>query len=88
MGEGRFAYSFTKYCPLLLVLLILCNIFDVYGRILAGLGLSRFKFSENFDDEKIEEGRILIEKGNSFCLKKLKEIQLAKHELHHKKEKT
>jgi len=68
MGEGRFAYSFTKYCPLLLILLVIFNIFDVYGRILAALGLSNFRFSENFNDEKIEEGKILIQRGNFFIV--------------------
>ncbi len=63
MGQAKFAVSFTQYCPLLLILLILCNSFDVYGRVLSSLGLSRFKFSENFNDEKIEEGRLLLQKG-------------------------
>jgi len=63
MGSAKFASNFLKYCPILLVLLVVFNVFDVYGKILAGLGLSRFKFSENFNDEKIEEGRTLLKKG-------------------------
>jgi len=43
--------------------LILCNSFDVYGRVLSWIGLSRFKFSENFNDDKIEEGRLLLQKA-------------------------
>jgi len=63
MGQARFATSFTQYCPLLLIVLILCNSFDVYGRVLSWIGLSRFKFSENFNDDKIEEGRLLLQKA-------------------------
>jgi len=63
MGQARFARSFTQYCPLLLIVLILCNSFDVYGRVLSWIGLSRFKFSENFNDDKIEEGRLLLQKA-------------------------
>jgi len=82
MGDAKFASSFIQYCPILLVLLTIFNIFDVYGRILAGLGLSRFKFSENFNDEKIEEGRLLLQKGKVlYKTSKLMLIKLVKLEL-------
>ena len=63
MGDVDIAYSFTTYFPLILVFLILCNAFDVYGRVLGWLGLNSFKFSDEFTDERIEEGKKLLYRG-------------------------
>jgi len=63
MGNVNFAYSFMEYFPMLLVVLILCNVFDVYGRILGYFGLSRFKFNDEATNEKIEEGKNLLQIG-------------------------
>jgi len=63
MGNIDVAYQYTKYFPLILVGLLIFNIFDCYGKILGFIGLSRFKFSEDFDDERIEDGRKLIERA-------------------------
>ena len=60
MGDVNFAYSFMEYFPMLLVVLILCNVFDVYGRILGSFGLSRFKFNDEATNERIEEGKNLL----------------------------
>jgi len=62
MGSSKLAISFTRYFPLLLILLIFCNIFDVYGRILSKFGLSRFGFNESENNEKVEEGKTLLNK--------------------------
>lgn len=63
MGNVNLAYSFTQYFPLLLVILIICNLFDVYGKILSKLGLSKFKFSEDSSMDRVEEGKKLLNKG-------------------------
>ena len=63
MGNVQFAYSFMTYFPVLLVVLILCNMFDIYGRVLDSFGLKRFKFNEESTIEKIEEGKKLLLKG-------------------------
>jgi len=63
MGEVSFAYSFTTYFPLILIFLILCNAFDIYGRILGWFGLNSFKFGDELSEEKIEEGKKLLYRG-------------------------
>jgi len=64
MGSSKLAEGFIRYFPLLLVLLIFCNIFDVYGRLLSRVGLSRFGFNDSENNEKVEEGKTLLNKGN------------------------
>lgn len=56
--------SFQSFFPMTLIVLCLFNVFDVYGRILTGLGISRFEFSEKFSNEKIEDGKRLLHNGN------------------------
>jgi len=63
MGEVNFAYSFMRYFPLLLLVLIICNVFNVYGRILNNFGLGRFKFDEETTRDRVEEGKILLNKA-------------------------
>lgn len=54
---------FNNYFPIILGLLVLTNLLDIYGKVLGWLGLSSFKFTESFNDEKIEEGRRLLQAG-------------------------
>jgi len=68
MGEVNFAYSFMRYFPLLLLVLIICNVFNVYGRILNNFGLGRFKFDEETTRDRVEEGKILLNKGKNFLV--------------------
>ena len=56
---------FSVFFPIILVVLCLFNIFNIYGKVLSFLGLKQFQFTEDFDDEKIEEGKRLIYKGKS-----------------------
>lgn len=44
----------TYFFPLILIMLIIFNAFDVYTKILSSLGLKQFEFSDNFDDERID----------------------------------
>jgi len=62
MGNVNLAYNFTKYFPLLLIVLVFCNIFEIYGKTLAKLGLSRYRFNEETTNEKIEDGKTLLYK--------------------------
>ncbi len=48
------------YFPIALVVLCLCNYFDIYGKILRYVGLAKFSFTEDFSDERIEEGKKLL----------------------------
>lgn len=72
MGNVKFATSFMTYFPVLLVVLILCNVFDIYGRVLDNFGLKRFKFNEESTNEKIEEGKKLLLKGIMVFIMRLK----------------
>jgi len=44
-------------------MLCLFNLLDIYKRILSAFGLQQFEFNDDFNDEKIEEGATLLEKG-------------------------
>jgi hypothetical protein len=63
--EGLDLAKAYAYFLWVLVILIIFNLFDCYGRIMSALGLTQFKFSDTFNDERIEEGKKLIYKGNS-----------------------
>lgn len=58
-----FGSGFTSIFPITLIVLCLFNVYDVYGKILSYLGLKQFLFTENFNDEKIHEGKQLLYKG-------------------------
>ena len=38
----------------------LFNAFNIYGIILNALGLKQFSFSDDFDDERISEGEVIL----------------------------
>lgn len=68
--ESGIGGIFNNYFPIVLGVLVLANLFDIYGKILGGLGLSSFKFTENFNDDKIDEGRRLLQAGIIYCKEK------------------
>ena len=47
----------TYFFPMILIILIIFNVFDVYKKILSTLGLKQFDFSDNFDHESIDAGK-------------------------------
>ena len=51
------------YFPVALVALCLSNYFDVYGKILRYIGLAKFSFTQDFSDERIEEGKKLLSRA-------------------------
>jgi hypothetical protein len=51
--------------PLLLIILCLVNLFNIYSRFMTWIGLKRFSFSEDFSDEKIEEGKKLLSRARN-----------------------
>lgn len=66
---------------MMLVALVVFNVFDIYGRLLNFFGLSRFRFSQAFNDEKIDDGKTILNKGskeriwsniNNFIAKRLR----------------
>jgi hypothetical protein len=64
MGDATLAYSFTAYFPIILIALCIFSLFDVYGRLMSGLGLSKYRFNEEYDEETIEQGKKILYKGN------------------------
>lgn len=55
--------SFSEYFPLILLVFCALNLFQIYSRLLNWLGISRFRFSTSFKDDKIQEGKILLQKA-------------------------
>ena len=58
-----FGDNFSKFFPLILLLFCALNLFQIYSRLLNWLGISRFRFSNSFKDDKIQEGKILLQKA-------------------------
>ena len=55
-----FGSSFTTFFPILLIVLCLFNLFNIYGKCMSCVGLKKFRFEEDFDDERIGEGMKLL----------------------------
>lgn len=51
---------FSLFFPLMLVVFVLLNLFDVYSKIMTKIGMSQYTFSEAYDDHMIAEGRSLL----------------------------
>lgn len=77
-----FGSDFTSFFPIVLVVLCIFNVYDIYGKVLGFLGLKQFQFAENFNDDKIEEGKQLLYKGifffSSFIFNKIKKKTIEK----------
>ena len=67
MGDANivpvFGQTFTYIFPILLLILIVLNIFDVYTMIARLFKLEKFEFESDFSHENIEEGRRLLQKA-------------------------
>jgi len=57
--------DFAVFFPLILVLFCLVHIFNLQGKLMNCLGFPQFVFSENYNDERVSEGRDLIQKERS-----------------------
>lgn len=62
-------YVFRVIFPIILVILILFNVFDLYKKILTAIGLKQFEFSDDFEDERIDDGKIILAKERKRCEK-------------------
>jgi hypothetical protein len=67
MGETDivpvFGQTFYYIFPILLLILITINAFDVYALIAKMFGLQKFIFESEFSHDNIEEGRKLLQKA-------------------------
>ena len=57
--------DFQKLFPATLVLLVLCNVFDVWSRLMVCIGLDDFTFAEVMDSIKVQDGRQLAKIGKN-----------------------
>jgi hypothetical protein len=57
-----FGASFNDYVPILICVFCLLNFLNAFGRVLKLLGMDRFEYSENFDDDRMTEGKMLLRK--------------------------
>lgn len=57
-----FGKGFATYVPLLLVVFVFMNFFNIHTKLMSGLGMSQFSFGDHFDAEKLLEGKTLIAK--------------------------
>lgn len=80
MGEINivpvFGSDFTMFFPIILVVLCLLILTNFYGKILNCLGLKQFQFTEEFNDDLIEEGKKSLQKGTLICLNSFKKCVL------------
>ncbi|CAD8159086.1 unnamed protein product [Paramecium octaurelia] len=66
VGNFNFDQYLTEFklaFPILLVILIICNIFDIYDKLLGALGFQRFQFELGYADEHTEEGQEYVQKN-------------------------
>lgn len=55
--------KFVLFFPSLLLVLVLLNYFNVFGKLMKALGMSLFSFSDSFNDAKLLEGKSLLSKA-------------------------
>lgn len=58
-----FGSSFTLFFPIILVLLCFLVLTNFHGKLMNCLGLKQFQFTEDFNDERIDEGKKSLQKG-------------------------
>lgn len=61
-----FGTSFNNFFPITLVVLCLFHALNLYARILNMLGLKKFVFEQNYSDDRIDDGRAIAGKSNTF----------------------
>mmetsp|Transcript_25895 Transcript_25895/g.45749 ORF Transcript_25895/g.45749 Transcript_25895/m.45749 type:complete len:439 (+) Transcript_25895:3436-4752(+) len=57
--------DFVVFFPSLLVLFVILNYFNVFGKLMKALGMSQLSFTDSFNDDKIIEGKSLLNKARS-----------------------
>lgn len=60
-----FGKGFTLFFPLILIIFCFLILFNIHGKILNFIGLKQFQFTDNFVDDRIEEGKKLLQIGIS-----------------------
>lgn len=60
-----FGNSFNNYFPILIVVVALLNASNIMTKITSFLGIRRFEFRENYQDDRIAEGKLLLRKGKA-----------------------
>src|SRR4051794_34172918 len=55
--------DFAEFFPLILIVFCAMNYFNIYGKFLNGLGINQLSFSDNHSEEKLQEGKQLIQRA-------------------------
>lgn len=66
-------YDLPRYFPTLLIVVVLFNLLNIYGKIMRALGFRVFNYSENSDDSNIKEGKDIVERMKKDILIKLED---------------
>jgi hypothetical protein len=67
-------YNLPQYIPLLLVIIVLFNLFDVYGKILKTLGVAVFEYKHDDDNQTIVDGEELVRREQDNLLVELESM--------------
>ena len=59
-----FGTPFQKFFPTVLVFFCVINFFNIYGKIMRAVGLESLTFVDIINQEKFDEGKQIIERGN------------------------
>lgn len=57
--------DFAMFFPLLLIVFCAMNYFNIYGKFLNALGMNQLSFSGSYCEEKLQEGKSLIQRSRS-----------------------
>ena len=55
-----FGNSFNVYIPIVIAIFCCFTLFNIYGRILKLLNISRFEYDESAADDLVDEGKMLL----------------------------
>ena len=57
--------QFTLFFPFLVIVFCGLNLFNVYGRLMSGLGMSNLSFSDKLSVNKVSEGKLKVQRARN-----------------------
>ncbi len=61
-----FGSSFNQYFPIFICVFAVATLFNWFTRVLKCLNIPRFEYSENFDNEHVAEGKLLLSREKRY----------------------
>ncbi|KRX05631.1 hypothetical protein PPERSA_09771 [Pseudocohnilembus persalinus] len=71
--------SFPQYFPIVLIVLVLFNYFDLYSTIQSWFGLSGFQFTPHFDSKQIQLGKEILNEKRAKIKRQMKKDASVSH---------